>query len=101
MTSRRSGSSAAPIPGAIGPEVATRAAGAILTRPGLWPTAARQLAALAPRGWWWRPPYLPLPDPAYLAFRLQTMYGEPDHSPPAADVVTYLLWCRRYRRLAR
>ena len=77
------------------------AAGAVLARPGLWPTAVRQVTALAGRGWWRRPPYLPLPDPAYLAFRQQTMYGDPACAPSPADVVAYLSWCRGHRRLAR
>jgi len=74
---------------------------AVAVRPLLWGTAVVQLFALAPRGWWRRPPRLPLPDPDYLAFRLQTMYGDPDHAPAPADVVTYLKWCRTMRGVAR
>ncbi|HZQ29047.1 MAG TPA: hypothetical protein VFA94_15225 [Acidimicrobiales bacterium] len=70
-------------------------------RPWLWPVAVVQLFALAPRGWWRRRPFLPLPDPDYLAFRLQTMYGDTTHQPEPGDVVAYLEWCRRYRRLSR
>ncbi|MDQ1445735.1 MAG: hypothetical protein QOI20_2199 [Acidimicrobiaceae bacterium] len=77
------------------------AALAVLTRPRLWGTAVVQVGLLAPRGWWRRRPYLPTPDPAYLAFRLQTMYGDPGHQPEPADVVTYLEWCRSMHRLAR
>jgi hypothetical protein len=72
-----------------------RAALAVLRRPELWGTAIRQSLRLARRGWWRRPPFLPLPDPAYLRFRLETQYGS-DHEPEAADVVTYLHWCRRF-----
>lgn len=60
-----------------------------------------QLFALAPRGWWRRRPFLPLPDNDYLAFRLQTMYGDPEHVPAPDDVVAYLKWCRTMRGLAR
>ncbi|MGH9283762.1 MAG: hypothetical protein ACRD0S_12610, partial [Acidimicrobiales bacterium] len=61
----------------------------------LWPTAARQTLVLARPGWWRRPPFLPRPDPAYLAFRLETMYGGAGpRSPVPADVVAYLEWCR-------
>ncbi|HEX2039498.1 MAG TPA: hypothetical protein VHF47_07165 [Acidimicrobiales bacterium] len=70
---------------------------AVVVRPWLW----RSALALAPPGWWRRPPFLPVPDPAYAAFRLQTMYGDASHSPEPADVITYLGWCRRYRRLVR
>ena len=38
---------------------------------------------------------------AYLRFRLQTMYGDPAHEPEAADLVVYLEWCRRFRKVAR
>ena len=74
---------------------------AVVRRPGLWVTAVRQLAVMAPAGWWRRPPHLPVPDPGYLAFRLQTMYGDPAHVPEPADVVTYLHWCRGYRQVTR
>ena len=77
------------------------AAVAVALRPRLWPVAVRQLLLLAPRGWWRRPPFLPRPDPDYLAFRLQTMYGDPAHVPTAADVVGYLRWCRGMRRALR
>ncbi|HVL03049.1 MAG TPA: hypothetical protein VM386_01300 [Acidimicrobiales bacterium] len=72
----------------------TRAAVALVRRPGLWPTALRQIVRLAPSGWWRRWPPLPRPDPAYLRFRMETAYGDPDHDPEAADVVAYLSWCR-------
>lgn len=77
------------------------AVGAVLVRPTLWPTAVRQVFVLAPRGWWRRPPFLPLPDRDYLAFRMQTAYGDPQATPVAADVVGYLHWCRAWPRVAR
>lgn len=73
-------------------------AGAVLARPWLWPTALRQLGALAPSGWWRRPPHLPTPPGEYVRFRLVTQYGDPTHRPEAADVVAYLEWCRSMRR---
>ncbi len=79
----------------------TAVAVAVLRRPGLWSTAVGQLFRLAAPGWWRRRPFLPLPDPDYLAFRLQTMYGDPAHRPEPGDVVVYLDWCRKYRRLLR
>lgn len=68
---------------------------AVLVRPWLWAVALR----LAPPGWWRRRPFLPLPDAEYAAFRLQTMYGDAGHPAEPADVVTYLKWCRRQRRM--
>ena len=77
------------------------AVAAVFVRPWLWPTAVRQGLALAPAGWWRRAPFLPVPDRDYLAFRMQTMYGEAGTVPPADDLVAYLTWCRRFRREAR
>ena len=66
------------------------------------PRVARDLLAMAwafrRRGWWRRAPFLPLPDPAYLRFRLETQYGG-DREPDPADLVTYLHWCRSVRTL--
>jgi hypothetical protein len=79
-----------------------RAALAVVARPSLWPVAARQALRLARAGWWHHPPFLPVPDPAYLAFRLETEYGDPHARPDAGDVVTYLRWCRAQdRRLGK
>ena len=78
-----------------------RAAAAVAVRPTLWWTAVRQVFVLAVPGWWRRWPPLPLPDPAYLRFRLVTAYGDPDRDPEPADVVTYLRWCREWRALSR
>ena len=36
---------------------------------------------------------MPVPDRAYLRFRMETQYGA-TASPVAADVVSYLEWCR-------
>jgi hypothetical protein len=73
-----------------------RAVLAVATRPALWRTAVRQLRMLAVPGWCRRAPWLPLPDEGYLRFRLQTMYGDPDHGLEPADLVTYLRWCRAW-----
>ena len=72
------------------------ATAAVLRRPDLWVTAVRQLGRLAPSGWWRRAPFLPLPDPAYLRFRMVTAYGGDGGEPEPADVVTYLHWCKAW-----
>ena len=72
---------------------------AVVRRPSLWGTAARQASRLARPGWWRRRPFLPLPDPGYLRFRMQTAYGEAGQQPPvASDLVAYLHWCREHPR---
>jgi hypothetical protein len=73
-----------------------RASLALARHPVLWGTALRQVFVLAVDGWWKRAPFLPLPDKAYLAFRMQTAYGDPDRPPEPGDVLTYLHWCRAW-----
>ncbi|HEY4375699.1 MAG TPA: hypothetical protein VGM93_01010 [Acidimicrobiales bacterium] len=73
-----------------------RAVLAVLWRPRLWPTAVGQARRLARPGWWRRPPFLPLPDPDYVRFRLQTAYGS-GGTPAGEDLVAYLKWCREFK----
>ncbi|MBX6332115.1 MAG: hypothetical protein IRY91_09740 [Gemmatimonadaceae bacterium] len=44
------------------------------------------------RGWYRRPPFLPLPSRAYLRWRMYTAYGDADAVPPAEDVIRYARW---------
>lgn len=78
-----------------------RAGLALARHPSLWATALRQILVLARPGWWRTRPFLPLPDPVYLRFRVQTAYGDPHREPEPADVITYLHWCRSWRQLER
>jgi hypothetical protein len=75
--------------------VNARAALALLRRPDLWWTGARQALRLAKPGWWKRGSHLPVPDADYMHFRLVTQYGG-DGSGPASgrDLVQYLEWVR-------
>jgi hypothetical protein len=63
------------------------------------PGLARDLLGVAwrfrSRGWWHRPPFLPLPDRKYLRWRMHTAYGDDDAVPPAADVARYARWAMR------
>jgi hypothetical protein len=47
------------------------------------------------RGWWRRPPFLPLPAVDYLRWRMHTAYGEYGAVPPAYDVIRYARWAVR------
>jgi len=38
-----------------------------------------------------------LPDPDYIRFRSQTMYGGDGRAPEPADVLAYLWWCKQQR----
>jgi hypothetical protein len=68
---------------------------AVARRPSLWRVGLRQLRVLAEPGWWRHRPFLPLPAPEYLRFRLETAYGgSGDRHPESGDLVTYLRWVR-------
>lgn len=74
---------------------------AIAARPHLWVIGMRQMRSLVAPGWWHRRPWLPVPDPDYLRFRLVTQYGDAGHEPDPSDVVAYLEWCRGNREHLR
>ena len=75
-----------------------RVALAVARHPSLWPTAARVARRTATRGWWRRPPFLPVPSGEYLRFRMVTQYGDGAGRPVPADVLAYLGWCREWDR---
>jgi hypothetical protein len=64
------------------------------------PFVARDLLALSwafrRRRWWDHAPFLPLPDPEYVAWRLHTIYGTERDFPPVEDVVRFARWRRRF-----
>lgn len=77
--------------------LSTPAARALALHPRLWPTAVRAALELAPRGWWRRAPFLPLPDPDWLHFRLVTAYGGDGDQPMGAEeLLTWLEWKREF-----
>ncbi|WP_420436636.1 hypothetical protein [Candidatus Poriferisocius sp.] len=64
-----------------------RSVAKLLVHPGIWLTALRV-------GWRLRA----FPDPAYLKFRMVTMYGDAHAQPRPDDLVTYLRWCKEWER---
>lgn len=74
-----------------------RAMGVLARHPSLWPTAVVQAGRMARPRWWRQAPFLPVPDPDYLRFRLETQYG-PVGEPRPQDLVDYLRWCRETGR---
>ncbi len=46
------------------------------------------------RGWYRRPPFLPLPPREYLRWRMLTAYGDETAVPPVDDVVNFARWRR-------
>ena len=51
------------------------------------------------RRWWAMPPFLPLPDRAYLRWRMYTAYADEDAVPPAEDVMRFARWRRETMHL--
>jgi hypothetical protein len=79
-----------------------RTMGVVLAkRPHLVPAAVRLGVNLVPRRWWRRRPFLPLPDPDWLAFRMEVAYGDAGAIPPAEDLADYLEWTRQMRMLSK
>jgi hypothetical protein len=67
---------------------------AVFIRPWLWPTALGAMFALAPRRWWTRTPFLPIPDADVIGWRKTTAYGSSSTPLVPDDVVSYLEWRR-------
>lgn len=72
-------------------------------RAALNPRLALDLARLAwsfrARGWYRRPPFLPLPPREYMRWRMATAYGDADAIPPVDEVVRFAKWRRETMRL--
>lgn len=68
---------------------------ALARRPSAWLAAATSVRRFAPRGWWRRPPFLPVPDARYWRFRMQTAFGDAEAAPELVDLVTAMHWTRR------
>jgi hypothetical protein len=62
------------------------------------PRLALDLLALAwsmrRRGWYRGPPFLPLPPPEYVRWRMLTAYGDEDAVPSVDDVIRVARWRR-------
>ena len=83
-----------------------------MSRPASWPSLTFRLilrAAVRPRlaldlvrltwsfrarDWYRRPPFLPVPPPEYLRWRMFTAYGDERAIPPVDDVVNFARWRR-------
>jgi hypothetical protein len=74
-----------------------RAAGLVLRRPGLAFVLLRLAWRMRVRGWYRRPPFLPVPPAEYLAWRQHTAFGDEQHSPERQDLERYAEWVRWMR----
>lgn len=68
-----------------------------LKRPWLVPAILGAAWAFRARGWWRRPPFLPLPPPSYLRWRMETAYGDPEAVPSDEELSRYLRWAAEMR----
>jgi hypothetical protein len=69
--------------------------GRALHRPGLLASMARAAWRFRARGWWRRPPFLPVPPRDYVEWRLHTAYGDDGREPTAAELHGFLRWANR------
>lgn len=67
------------------------------------PRLALDLLSLAwafrARGWYRRPPFLPVPSKEYVAWRMYTAYGDNAAVPPLEDVIRFAQWRRKLLNL--
>ena len=74
-----------------------RMAGMASRRPRIIPYLLRAAWAFRARGWYRRPPFLPLPPRSYMRWRMETAYGDPDAVPTLDEMERYLVWTARMR----
>jgi hypothetical protein len=51
------------------------------------------------RRWYAMAPFLPVPDPTYMRWRMYTAYGDEEAVPPVDDVVGFARWRREVMHL--
>jgi hypothetical protein len=66
-----------------------------LLNPRLGVDLLRLVWSFRARDWYRKPPFLPLPPPEYVRWRMFTAYGDEEAVPPADDVVRFARWRRR------
>jgi hypothetical protein len=76
------------------PGLTFRLAARAALRPRLAVDLVRTAWAFRRRGWYRRPPFLPLPDQEYLRWRMYTAYADEAAVPPDDDVVRFARWRR-------
>lgn len=66
-----------------------------LRRPGLAADLLRVSWRFRSNRWYRQFPFLPLPDPTYLRWRMYTAYGDYNAMPSVTDVERYARWSRK------
>ena len=70
-----------------------------IVRPRLAVDLVRLAWSFRRRDWFRRPPFLPVPPPEYLRWRMFTAYGDEQAVPPVEDVVRFARWRRETMHL--
>ncbi len=70
-------------------------------RPGLIPHMLGAAWAFRARGWYRRIPFLPLPSPDYMRWRLETAFGDADATPTDDETARFLVWATEMRARMR
>ncbi|HLU25499.1 MAG TPA: hypothetical protein VKZ58_07310 [Longimicrobiales bacterium] len=68
-----------------------------MRRPRLYGLLLKAAWRFRARDWYRRPPFLPLPPPEYLAWRMHTAYGDEEVLPSLDELERYLRWVARAR----
>lgn len=72
--------------------------GRALGRPRLLGGLLRAAWRFRARGWWRRPPFLPLPPREYMEWRMHTAYGDGGREPRVDELQRYVRWANRLHR---
>lgn len=72
-----------------------RMIGILLRRPSVAGLLVGSAWRFRRRGWYRRPPFLPLPPRDYLAWRMHTAFGEEEAELPPEALERYLRWTRQ------
>ncbi|MDX1673464.1 MAG: hypothetical protein R3314_01585 [Longimicrobiales bacterium] len=67
-------------------------------RPRLLISLLRAAWRFRARGWWRKPPFLPLPPREYVEWRMHTAYGDADRAPTVDELSRYVRWANRVYR---
>lgn len=72
--------------------------GRAVKRPRVFASLFRAAWRFRARGWWQRPPFLPIPPAEFVAWRMHTAYGDEGRVPTVGEIDRYLRWANRMHR---
>lgn len=75
--------------------------GLALRQPRLVPLLLGAAWRFRAQDWYRRVPFLPLPPAEYVAWRLQTAYGDEGAAPEPVELARYLRWTARMAKQRR